>query len=148
MLLVHPVQELVRALPWLFGLLIAGSSSGRGGQWGLAGVGLAILAGILRWFTTSYRITPEQVQLQSGLLRRRLRAVALDRVRTVDVTANAMHRILGLTRVTVGTGRADQGAEGALRLDGLARAASAVLRDELLHRRGPAPAAGGAAVTT
>src|SRR4051794_10393866 len=135
MLLVHPVQELVRALPWLFGLLIAGSSSGRGGQWGLAGVGLAILAGIMRWFTTSYRITPEQVQLQSGLLRRRLRAVALDRVRTVDVTANAMHRILGLTRVTVGTGRSDGGADAGLRLDGLDAAEATTLRDELLHRR-------------
>ena len=101
MLLVHPVQELIRALPWLFGLLIAGSSRGNGGEWGLAGLGLAVLAGIMRWFTTSYRITPEQVQLRNGLVRRRLRAVALDRVRTVDVTANLMHRVLGLTRVTV-----------------------------------------------
>jgi putative membrane protein len=135
MLLVHPVQELIRALPWLFGLLIAGSSSGRGGQWGLAGVGLAILAGIMRWFTTSYRITREQVQLQSGLFRRRLRAVALDRVRTVDVTANALHRILGLTRVTVGTGRSDGGADAGLRLDGLDVAEATTLRDELLHAR-------------
>jgi putative membrane protein len=142
MLLVHPVQELIRALPWLFGLLIAGSSNGKGGQWGLAGVGLAILAGIMRWFTTSYRITPEQVQLQSGLLRRRLRAVALDRVRTVDVTANAMHRILGLTRVTVGTGRSDGGADAGLRLDGLDAAEATTLRDELLHRRAAPSAAG------
>src|SRR4051794_36471522 len=135
MLLVHPVQELIRALPWLFGLLIAGSSRGNGGQWGLAGIGLAVLAGIMRWFTTSYRITPEQVQLRNGLVRRRLRAVALDRVRTVDVTANLMHRILGLTRVTVGTGRSDGGADAGLRLDGLDAAEATTLRDELLHRR-------------
>src|SRR3954453_3500978 len=135
MLLVHPVQELIRALPWLFGLLIAGSSRGNGGQWGLAGIGLAVLAGIMRWFTTSYRITPEQVQLRNGLVRRRLRAVALDRVRTVDVTANLMHRLLGLTRVTVGTGRSDGGADAGLRLDGLDAAAASTLRDELLQRR-------------
>jgi putative membrane protein len=137
MLLVHPVQELIRALPALFGLVVAGSSSGRGGQWALGGLGLAILAGMLRWFTTSYRITAEQVQLKSGLVRRRLRAVALDRVRTVDVTANAMHRLLGLTRVTVGTGRSDRGGDAGLRLDGLDSAAAAVLRDDLLHRRAP-----------
>jgi putative membrane protein len=148
MLLVHPVQGLVRALPGLFGLAVAGTSSGNGGRWVLGGLALAILAGMARWFTTRYRITPEQVQLKSGLLRRRLRAVALDRVRTVDVTANAMHRLLGLSRVTVGTGRSDTGADAGLRLDGLDRGASAVLRDELLHRRGAAPAAGGAPATT
>jgi putative membrane protein len=146
MLLVHPVQELIRALPWLFGLLIAGSTSGNGGQWGLIGVGLAILAGMARWFTTSYRITAEQVQLKNGLLRRRLRAVARDRVRTVDVSANLMHRILGLTRVTVGTGRSDRGAEGGLRLDGLDTYAASALRDELLHRRAGAVVAGSAGV--
>jgi putative membrane protein len=135
MLLVHPVHELIRAVPWLFGLLIAGSSNGRGGQWGLAGVAIVVLVGIVRWFTTSYRITTEQVQVRGGLLRRRLRAVALDRVRTVDVTAGAMHRILGLARVTVGTGRSDGGADGGLRLDGLDAAAASTLRDELLHRR-------------
>src|SRR3954469_36785 len=148
MLLVHPVQEVIRAIPWLFGLLIAGSNSGRGGQWGLAGIGIAILAGVMRWFTTSYRITPEQVQLRNGLFRRRLRAVALDRVRTVDVTANLLHRILGLTRVTVGTGRSDGGADAGLRLDGLEVMEASTLRDELLHGRAgrPAAEAGAAAV--
>jgi putative membrane protein len=141
MLLVHPVQELIRALPWLFGLLIAGSSSGNGGQWGLVGLGVAVLAGIMRWFTTSYRITREQVQLRNGLVRRRLRAVALDRVRTVDVTANLMHRVLGLTRVTVGTGRSDGGADAGLRLDGLDAVEASTLRDELLHGGAGRPAA-------
>jgi putative membrane protein len=146
MLLVHPVHELVRALPWLFGLLVAGSSNGNGGRWGLAGIGFVILAGMVRWFTTSYRVTPQQVQLRSGLLRRRERAVALDRVRTVDVTANALHRILGLRRVTIGTGRSDRGAGSDLRLDGLDAVAAARLRDELLHgHAGRPPAATGVA---
>src|SRR3954466_13335118 len=135
MLLVHPVQELIRALPWLFGLLIAGSSRGNGGEWGLAGLGPAVLAGVMRWFTTSYRITPEQVQLRNGLVRRRLRAVALDRVRPVDVTANLLHRIRGLPRVTVGTGRSDGAPDAGLRLGGLEFMEAPTLRDELLHGR-------------
>jgi putative membrane protein len=94
---------------------------------------------MVRWFTTSYRVTPENIQLRSGLLRRRERAVALDRVRTVDVTANAMHRILGLRRVTIGTGRTDRGADAGLQLDGLDAAAAARLRDELLHGRAGHP---------
>ena len=139
MLLVHPVHELIRAIPWLFGLLVAGSSNGNGGRWGLAGLAFVIVAGMVRWFTTSYRVTPEHVQLRSGLVRRRQRAVALDRVRTVDVTANAMHRLLGLRRVTIGTGRSDRGADAGLRLDGLDAAAATRLRDELLHGRAGLP---------
>ena len=76
MLLVHPVQEVVRAAPALLGLLIAGSNNGHGNLWALAGVAIAIGAGTLRWFTTRFRITPEQVQVRRGLLRRRLRAVS------------------------------------------------------------------------
>src|SRR4051794_1214722 len=139
MLLVHPVHALIRAVPWLFGLIFLGTSNGNGGRWALAGLGLVTLAGMVRWFTTSYRGPPENVQLRSGLLRRRERAVALDRVRTVDVTANAMHRILGLRRVTIGTGRTDRGADAALQLDGLDAAAAARLRDELLHGRAGHP---------
>jgi putative membrane protein len=141
MLLVHPVQEVVRAAPALLGLLVAGSSNGHAGTWALLGVALAIGAGTLRWFTTSYRITGDQVQLRSGLLRRRLRAVTRDRVRTVDVSANPLQRLLGLVRVTVGTGRSDRSSEGGLRLDGLTAAEAAALRRELLLDRGAAPGA-------
>src|SRR4029079_12215171 len=84
MLLVHPVQEVVRAAPALLGLLIAGSNNGHGNLWALAGVAIAIGAGTLRWFTTSFRITPEQVQVRRGLLRRQLRAVSRHRVRAGD----------------------------------------------------------------
>ena len=143
MLVVHPIQELARALPALVGLLVAGASSGNGPRWGLIAVAVTVVAGILRWFTTSYRVTAEQVQLKRGLLRRRLRAVARDRVRTVDVTAHVLHRLLGLARVTVGTGRSDRDGDGGLQLDGLDAAEATRLREELLHRRGqPALAAG------
>ena len=146
MLLVHPVQEVVRAAPALLGLLIAGSNNGHGNLWALAGVAIAIGAGTLRWFTTSFRITPEQVQVRRGLLRRQLRAVSRDRVRTVDVSANPLQRVLGLVRVTVGTGRSDRDSDGGLRLDGLDAVEAGGLRVTLLHDRPGPAAAGGAAV--
>ena len=147
MLLVHPVQEVVRAAPALLGLLIAGSNNGHGNLWALAGVAIAIGAGTLRWFTTSFRITPEQVQVRRGLLRRQLRAVSRDRVRTVDVSANPLQRVLGLVRVTVGTGRSDRNSDGGLRLDGLDAVEAGGLRDTLLHDRPGAADAGGAAAS-
>ncbi len=142
MLVVHVAEELVRAVPILFGLLIAGRHSG-GALWGLAAAGLLVLHGILRWVTTTYRITPEQVQVRRGTVRRNVLTVPRDRVRTVDVTAHALHRVLGLARLTIGTGRSDRRDPG-LRLDALPAPDAARLRDELLHRRGVA--AGGAAV--
>jgi putative membrane protein len=137
MLLIHPVRELVRALPALAGLLFAGSSSGKGHLWGLIGVAAVIVYSLLRWFTTRYRITSEQVQLRTGLFRRRSIATPADRVRTVDVTAHALHRVLGLAKVVVGTGTSDRNREG-LVLDGLSSDAANLLRAELLHRRAPA----------
>ncbi|GAA4563201.1 PH domain-containing protein [Planotetraspora kaengkrachanensis] len=145
MLVIHPIQEVVRAAPALLGLLVAGSSSGgHGPLWSLVGVAVTVLLGTMRWFTTTYRITPEHVQVRKGLLHRKVLTVPLDRVRTVDVTSNILHRVLGLARVEVGTGRSDRKGGGELKLDALAAAEAAHLRVELLHRenRTAAPAEG------
>src|SRR5262249_48563126 len=91
--------------------------------------------GILRWATTSYRVGADQVQVRRGFVRRRVLSIPRDRVRTVDLTAHPLHRLLGLVRITVGTGQSDR-KEG-LRLDGMTAAEGARLRAELLHRGAP-----------
>jgi putative membrane protein len=143
MLLVHPIVELGRALPVIFGLLILGSQRGEGGWWSVVGVAMAVGLGLLRWATTRYRITADQIEIQRGLLNRRIVTVPRDRVRTVDVTAHVLHRILGLVRVAVGTGESDRRKQEGLVLDGMAARDAVRLRDELLHSRGairPEPA--------
>jgi putative membrane protein len=134
MLIIHPVVEFVRALPALAGLLLAGQGSGHGARWSLIATAVVAGAGTLRYFTTRFRVTPAQIQLRHGLLRRRTVAARLDRVRTVDVTAHALHRLLGLSRVVIGTGTSDRKGHPALTLDGLRIADAARLRGELLHR--------------
>jgi putative membrane protein len=148
MLLIHPVQELPRALPALIGAFVAGSVSGRGALWSAGALAITLGLALSRWFTTRYRVTEDRVEVRTGLLRRRVLAVSRDRVRTVDVTARPMHRLLGLTRVEVGTGRSDREGGGAVRLDGLTESEAAALRADLLHRREqvPAPATVGEAV--
>src|SRR5262249_30051629 len=94
MLLIHPLIELRRAIPALIVLLFAGLSSGHGSYWGLGATGLIILAAVMRWVTTRYRITPERLQLRKGLLRRTTIDVRRERIRTVDVTSHALHRML------------------------------------------------------
>lgn len=135
MLAVHPVMELRRLIFPLIAVLIGlrSGNAGEGGWWavGIGAIGIAL--GFLRYFTTSFRITPTQVQVRRGLLRRRVLTVPRDRIRTVDVTSNVLHRIFGLARVTVGTGQTDKKNDG-VKLDGLSAAAAENLHRELLHR--------------
>ncbi len=134
MLLVHPVLELGRFVPALLGLFFAGGGGGSGLGTSAIGAGVVTAFAVLRWVTTRYRITPEQVQLRRGLVRRTTIAAPLDRVRTVDVTAHLLHRVLGLAKVVIGTGMSDRKGRGRLVLDGLSEGQASRLRAELLHR--------------
>ena len=107
MLVIQPVRELIRAIPLLIALIFAGHATG-GPPWSLIGVALVTLRGVLMWFTTSFRITDTQLQLRRGLLRRRTLVTQLDRVRTVDVTADVWQRFFHLTKVEIGTGTTDR----------------------------------------
>ena len=147
MLLIHPIQEIPRALPALLAAFVAGNGSGRGLLWSAGALVITLGFAFSRWFTTRYRVTEDRVEVSSGLFRRRVRAVSRDRIRTVDVTARAMHRLLGLARVEIGTGRSDLDEGGGVRLDGLTAAEATALRAELLHRRQPAPVAAAHAAT-
>ena len=140
MLAVHPVMELRRLVFPLVAVLIGlhNGDGGAGGWWALGIGGVGIGLGFLRYFTTSFRITPTHVQVRRGLLRRRTLTVPRDRIRTVDVTSNVLHRIFGLARVTVGTGQTDKKNDG-VKLDGLSAADAENLHRELLHRPAAKP---------
>ncbi|MEP9361789.1 PH domain-containing protein [Nocardioides sp. CN2-186] len=133
MLLVYPVKELIRFLPVLIGLFLAGTASGNAGDWwhGL-GVAIPVSLGVLRYFTTSFRIAAGRVELRRGLVNRHLLSTPLDRVRTVDVTASPIHRVLGLTSVRIGTGTASTDDDDRIDLDGLPVERARQLRTDLL----------------
>lgn len=134
MLLIHPVRELVRFLPALIALLVAGTASGGLGEWWqLAAVVVPVVLGVLRYLTTAYRITPGRIELRRGLLNRHVLSAPLDRVRTVDITAPPVHRLLGLTSVRIGTGTASTEDDEQLDLDGLPVGQARELRARLLH---------------
>ena len=137
MLLVHPIKEVGRFLPVLVGVFIAGSQAGPDGPpYELIGVFIPIALGLLRYYTTRYRITGGRIELQRGLLNKHVLAAQLDRVRTVDLTASPIHRILGLTTIKIGTGTASQKGDDQLDLDGLPTARAKQLRYDLLHAAG------------
>ncbi len=153
MLLVHPIRELLRFLPVLVGLFVFGrASGGTDVPWQLLGVAFPVALGILRYFTTSFRISEDRIELRRGLLNKHLLSTRLERVRTVEMTAQPIQRLLGLTTVRVGTGTASTSGEDQLDLDGLPAERARQLRADLLHvapvgseepateEEGPAPA--------
>ncbi len=140
MLLVTPVRTVGQALlPIVIALFGLSRSNDGIPLWAVGAFALvAVLFGVVPWFTTHYRITATQLQVRRGLLNKALLTAPLDRVRSVDLESSVLHRLLGLSKVKVGTG-VD---ETRIELDALSRAAAAELRHYLLVRSRvlPAPA--------
>ncbi|MFD9032442.1 PH domain-containing protein [Streptomyces sp. NPDC059567] len=138
------------ALPVFFGL------SGSMPAWKAlcwVGTGAALLIGAgaaadyVRWRRTRYRIGAERsemgvppaegwgrVELHTGLLLIKRRSLARERIRSVDMTAHPLLRVLGLVKVRIGTGENTGGGESTLELDPVTREEGERLRRELLAR--------------
>ncbi|WP_052424175.1 PH domain-containing protein [Nonomuraea candida] len=110
-----------------------------------AGAAVLIVAALvaydlLRLRATRWRLTPDRLELRSGLTTRQHRSIPRDRVRSVDLRADPVHRMFGLTVVKVGTGEhAGDGDEVAL--DPLDRHEAEALRRTLLRQEERAAAA-------
>ncbi|WP_153394342.1 PH domain-containing protein [Ornithinicoccus halotolerans] len=133
MLFLGPARTLLSlAVPML--VAVFGFGQGGGSQMAVRFAGLfatlAVLFGLIPWFTTRYRVTSGQLQVRRGLLNRTVLTAPLDRVRSVDLEAGVLHRVLGLAKVRIGTGVDDTRIE----LDSLGRDAAAELRRYLLRR--------------
>lgn len=130
MLLVHPVHEVLRQVPVLIGSVVLGSATGNP-LWAVAALVATVALGVARWFTTTYRIDAEEVQLRAGVLQRRVLSLPRNRIRSVSTEARLLHRMLGLTVVRVSTGQAAQG-DTAFALDAVPAEQVPRLRAELL----------------
>ena len=132
-LLLDPVKAIGQAVVPVVVALVGVSQSDM--RWWPFFLPLAILAplalGAIPWLTTHYRLTEAQIQVRSGLLNKTTSTAPLDRVRSVDLEASLLHRILGLQKVQVGTGVDDD----RITLDALAAGDAQALRTTLLRRR-------------
>ncbi len=136
-LLIDPVKVLGQfAFPAVVALV--GISQGGGGGmpwWALPFVVLgAVALGVLPWLTTFYRTTDTQFQIRSGLLNKKTKTAPLDRVRSVDLEASLLQRIVGLSKVQIGTGVDDD----RMTLNSVTATEATNLRSFLLSRRASA----------
>lgn len=135
MFVVRPGTDLVRAIPGFVGALLLGSGGNKVWEWiAVAIAGIAIVVGVGHILTARYRITDEQMELRTGIVNRRHRAVPRDRIRTVDVTSEFRHRLFGLSAVKIGTGRHTKDRKDELVLDAVSKAEAQRLATVLLHR--------------
>jgi putative membrane protein len=121
-------------VPTLFVMLVTGAKATAilitTGVW----VGIAALVLVLtglRWFFTYYRITDDRFELREGNFSRTHRSIPRDRIRSVDLTADPVHRLFGLSVVTIGTGRRSRD-EADLKLDSISRIDADQVRGLLL----------------
>lgn len=129
-------------LPVLLGLS-GGAWFGHGPNRGLglvlllSGGVLLVLGGAafeyLNWRKTRYRIGSERVELHTGVLLVKRRSLARERIRSVDLSANPLLRVLDLVKVRIGTGERG-GGESTLELNPVSRAEGERLRTVLLGR--------------
>ncbi|MFJ2742102.1 PH domain-containing protein [Streptomyces sp. NPDC087440] len=122
-----------------FVALVVPFGAARALGWVLGGAALFILgsAGLeyLRWRHTRYRIGPERAELHTGLLLVKRRSLRRERIRTVDLTAHPLLRVLGLVKVRIGTGEHSAGgADSILQINPVTRQEGDRLRRELLSR--------------
>lgn len=90
------------------------------------------LVGWVAWRRTQYRVTAERVELRSAIITRKYKSIPRDRVRSVDLTANLLYRLLGVVKVEIGTGQHTRSGEQ-LVVEPVVRADADRLRAELLH---------------
>ncbi|MFD0776293.1 PH domain-containing protein, partial [Streptomonospora algeriensis] len=125
--------------------------------WMLGGAAVAVVAmllsGMLTWYTLRYQVGAERLEIHRGLINRSHRSIPLERIRGVDISANLLHRMLGLAVVKIeaaaGGGASEEG-----KLDAVTAQEAERLRHVLLQRRAylrsgaeaAAPRAEGAAV--
>ncbi|MGB3482716.1 MAG: PH domain-containing protein, partial [Mycobacterium sp.] len=132
MLLVHPVHEVLRQLPLLIGSIVLGSATNNP-LWSLLGLAAILAYGLARWFTTTYRIDTDDVQLRSGVVQRNVLSVPRNRIRSVQTDARLLHRLLGLTVLRVSTGQEAHG-DKVFELDAVPAQEVARLRSVLLSQ--------------
>ncbi|WP_110239470.1 PH domain-containing protein [Nocardioides gilvus] len=132
-LLLDPIGA-VRSAIFPIAAVIFGVSSLDGIWWVLAApvvVTVIALFGLIPWFTTTYRITATQFQMRKGLLNKSTSTAPLDRIRSVDLEATVLHRLLGMRKVQIGTGVDSERIE----LDAVTTERADELRAQLLTAR-------------
>lgn len=112
-----------------------GGSVGTALAWVLPAFAVVVAAGAASgewmWRVTGYRVDADRLHVHTGVVFRKRLALRRERIRSVDLTADPVLRVLGAVTVRVGTGER-AGAEGTVTLWPVRRDVAEALRATLL----------------
>jgi len=103
----HPLSPIVRAARVLaaLGVVVLTRQVGTHNRqllwFDAVAVGLAVVAGVVTWLVTRWRIHNGELQVETGLFRRQSVRLPLSRLQAVDVVRPLLGRALGLAEVRV-----------------------------------------------
>ena len=92
------LQHLKQFILPLLVLLFAGRGD-RNELWPMIGIAVLALVSVWQYFTYSYRLLPERIEIRSGLLERKLRQIAYARIHNVALHQTLLHRIFNVAEV-------------------------------------------------
>jgi putative membrane protein len=133
----HPLSPLVRSGRHLTGLvvllvvLVVFNARKSGGDFISEGVviGVVLVAGVISWAVTRWRVDGAVLLIETGLLRRQSLRFPLSKVQAVDVVQTGLARVFGLAQIQLRMAGADS---SDARLVALRLADAQALREELL----------------
>ena len=64
---------------------------------------VALPAIVLQYLRFSYRITPKQIVIQKGVIKRQNRSIPIERVQNIQIERNLIARLIGLAKVKIET---------------------------------------------
>jgi len=138
----HPLSPLLRSglfiaawVGWLINNARNGLETTEVVASGLVAVGAGFAYGIASWWFTRYRVTPDEIRVESGVLQRQSRRIHIERLQSVEVQQPLLARLLGMAELSLEVAGGESGA----RLAFLPLAGAEELRRQLLERTDIAP---------
>ncbi len=122
----HPItllQRVVASLPALAFILLPALTSSDTESWFTLAIALAygffaLPAIVLQYMRFSYRVTPREIIIQSGVLTRKNRSIPIERVQNIQIEQPLLPRVTGTARVKIETAGSSS-TEGVLEYIGL-----------------------------
>lgn len=130
----HPaviVQWTLRGVLPLAAVLFASDAMGRTAA--VAGLVFVISAAVVRWWRFEWRVEPDQLVIERGLLQRTRRVIPIERVQAVQAVRKLYHRVFGVVGLRV---EAIGGSETEGQLDALEMDVAHRVHDALTRRAG------------
>ncbi len=120
----HPAAIIFRAInairQSIFGLLPIILLASNDGLFKYVILGVVVLTvvfiifSVIGWMKFTYQLDEDQLRIEQGIFIRKKRTISKNRIQSIDLSQNVIHRIFGLTKVQIETAGSDQDVDAAL----------------------------------